>query len=165
MGPCLLYGLVDRDSSVHALRGERCPDCYQKLHLSSDHWFCDTFPAFWNGEIWENTHPEVPVNTFLIRFTTRPRWPAELVFVVKVDTDRCDHIPITSGTMKNGKLGFVQGVSNKLPPENFVPLPDLIMQMHKLKYVYWPKAPESLRNSSCPGLEKEFCYTSSFIPG
>jgi len=164
MGPCLLYGLVDRDSAKYALQGERCPDCNQKLDKSSDVWFCETFPARWNGQIWENTHPEVPINTFLIRFTTKPRWPAELVFTVKVEEKRCDNIPVSSGFMKDGKLGFVQGVNNLLGPERFVTLPELIMQMPILKYVYWPKAPESLRNSSCRGLEKEFCYTSSFIP-
>jgi len=154
-GPCLLHAFVTRETSVSALEGKRCQNC--KWNDINNEYECEKFPS---------DHPKVPPGSFLLRISKRTN---NFVAVYKTPENVIIQQEIYSGSTGKGCKGFSEGSSQKHSKHGrrnkFYLLPELVMQMDTLKYVFWPNAPIDPITGETVHLHKKFCYESSFIPG
>jgi len=149
-GPCLLNAFVRRETSTMALRGKLCQDC--QYNDTNNEYECAKFP---------NGHPEVPPGSFLLRMGITSE---NFVVVFKSEEGTIIHKKIYSGLTTEGYNGF----SEKPRPSGknkYYSLPELVMRMVELKYVFWPGAPIDPRSGAPVRVHKEYCYENSFVPG
>jgi len=147
-GPCLLHAFVSRETSHSALQGKRCPNC--EFNDKNNVYECKKFPY---------GHPKVPSGSFLLRMAKRTK---NVVVVYKTAQDEIIQQEIFSGSTAKGCKGFSE--SSKKHSKHYL-LPELVMRMETLKYVFWPNAPIDPISGETVHLDKKFCYESSFIPG
>lgn len=143
--PCLLHAFVKRETSEMALKGNLCQDC--EYNDTNNKYECAKFP---------NGHPEVPPGSFILRMGITSE---NFVVVYKSAEGNIIHQELNSGLTTEGYNGFSEK-HNK-----YYRLPELIMRMEKLEYVFWPGAPIDPRVGKPVLVHKKHCYESSFIPG
>jgi len=148
-GPCLLHAFAERNTCKRALQGNLCQDCVK--NDTKEIYECPKFP---------NGHPAVPRGTFILRIGIRSK--KKFVVGYKDEGGAIRFQEIFDGLTEKGYFGFSEKGN---PGQKYYRLPELVMRMEKLKYVFWPGAPIDPHTGNPVILDKKYCYESSFIPG
>lgn len=151
-GPCLLHAFAERATCQKALQGLLCQYCVH--NEKQDNYECPKFPK---------GHPEVPPGTFILRLGIKSK--SKFVVGYKDNGGVIRFQEIFDGLTEKGFFGFAEKRSRGQKKTKYYRLPELVMRMEKLKYVFWPSAPIDPQTGKPVNLEKKYCYESSFIPG